>query len=81
LPVKLVYSEAFTTKQQSVNREQQIKKWSQAKKQALINADKTTLKNLSRSTTTKYSQNTQNPPPPSFRPKRCKVSQSREHEA
>ena len=48
LPVKLIYNEAFATKKQAVNRERQIKKWSRAKKQALITADKNTLKELSR---------------------------------
>ena len=48
LPFKLIYNEAFATEEQAVNREQQIKKWSRAKKQALITADKKTLKELSR---------------------------------
>ena len=48
LPVKLIYNEALETEEQAVNRERQIKKWSRAKKQALLTADKTSLKELSR---------------------------------
>jgi predicted GIY-YIG superfamily endonuclease len=48
LPVKLIYNEVFETEQQAINRERQIKKWSRAKKQALISADKNALKELSR---------------------------------
>jgi putative endonuclease len=47
LPVKLIYNEVFATEEQAVKRERQIKKWSRAKKQALITADKNTLKELS----------------------------------
>lgn len=48
LPVKLVYNEAFVTEGEAVNRERQIKKWSRVKKQALITAEKNTLKGLGR---------------------------------
>jgi len=44
LPIKLIYNEVFETEQQAINREQQVKKWSRAKKQALITADKNTIK-------------------------------------
>ena len=36
LPAKLVYRESHETKKQAIKREQQIKRWSQAKKEALI---------------------------------------------
>lgn len=43
---KLVYSEPFTTLKQAMNRELQIKKWSRAKKEALISGDLVKLKEL-----------------------------------
>lgn len=49
LPVKLVYSESFTSRAQAMARESQLKKWSRAKKEALIAGDPTTLRNLSQS--------------------------------
>lgn len=45
-PFKLVYSEGFQTRKQAMNRELQIKKWSRAKKEALINGDFERLKKL-----------------------------------
>jgi putative endonuclease len=47
LPVNLIYKESFTSKQESIKRELQIKKWSHKKKEALINGDFKTLKVLS----------------------------------
>jgi predicted GIY-YIG superfamily endonuclease len=47
-PVNLVYEEVFSSKQEAVVRELQLKKWSRAKKQALIDGDKELLKALSR---------------------------------
>jgi putative endonuclease len=47
LPVELVYSEPFPCMSEARQREVQIKKWSHAKKVALIAAGKTTLKRLS----------------------------------
>ena len=47
-PVTLVYSEPFDTMDESRRREMQIKKWSRAKKEALIAGDLAALKNLSR---------------------------------
>lgn len=35
-PVKIVYSESFETQTEALKREAQIKKWSKAKKEALI---------------------------------------------
>ncbi len=48
-PVKLIYQEALTSKSEAFTREQQIKRWSKAKKLALINFDKSKLIELSRS--------------------------------
>ena len=47
-PVTLVYSEPHATEAESVQRERQIKRWSRAKKEALINGDEAALKRLSR---------------------------------
>ena len=47
-PVELVYSESLGTMAQARRREVQIKKWSRAKKQALIRGDEQTLRSLSR---------------------------------
>lgn len=48
-PFELVYQEEYPTIQQAFKREQQIKKWSHAKKEALINGDIELLKELSKS--------------------------------
>jgi predicted GIY-YIG superfamily endonuclease len=48
-PVELAYYEEMPSKAAAVQREKQIKKWSRAKKLALISGDSTTLKNLSHS--------------------------------
>jgi predicted GIY-YIG superfamily endonuclease len=42
-PVKLVYSEPFESEPAAVAREIQLKKWSRAKKEALIASDKAQL--------------------------------------
>ena len=47
-PVELVYSEPFTTMGQAREREIQLKKWSRAKKEALIGGDAKALHDLSR---------------------------------
>ena len=47
-PVTLVYSEAFDSMQQARQREIQIKKWSHAKKEALLVGDLQHLHKLSR---------------------------------
>lgn len=44
LPVRLVYQETLATLEEAVRRERQLKGWSRAKKQALIQGD---LKRLS----------------------------------
>lgn len=43
-PVKLVYFEEYPTLQLAMKREWQIKKWSKAKKEALVKGDKIALK-------------------------------------
>ena len=48
-PASLVYSEEFETNTQARRREAQVKRWSRAKKEALVAGDKTALKNLSKS--------------------------------
>lgn len=47
-PVKLVYSEPCLDQKTAMGRERQIKKWSRAKKQALIHADFKRLHDLAR---------------------------------
>jgi predicted GIY-YIG superfamily endonuclease len=47
-PVKIVYSEAHASMESAVRRERQLKRWSAQKKEALIAADLTTLKSLSK---------------------------------
>ncbi|MHC4194175.1 MAG: GIY-YIG nuclease family protein [Planctomycetota bacterium] len=49
LPVRLVYEEDYAYEAVTVRRQTQIKRWSRAKKQALIQGDFTLLKNLSKS--------------------------------
>jgi putative endonuclease len=46
---QLVYSESYLTLSSARKREVQLKKWSRAKKEALIVGDATALKKLSRS--------------------------------
>ncbi len=45
-PVTLVHSEIFTSQRQALKREFQLKRWSRAKKEALIAADFAALKRL-----------------------------------
>jgi putative endonuclease len=49
---QLVYSESYLTLSSARKREVQLKKWSRAKKEALIVGDATALKKLSRSRST-----------------------------
>ena len=42
----LVYQERYTTLQEAMKREKQLKGWTRAKKEALINGDLETLKRL-----------------------------------
>jgi predicted GIY-YIG superfamily endonuclease len=45
-PVVLVYSEEHPTRQSAVQRERQLKRWTRAKKEALIRGDLEVLKRL-----------------------------------
>lgn len=45
-PINLVYFEELSTLQEAMKREMQIKKWTRAKKEALIKKDFTLLKKL-----------------------------------
>jgi predicted GIY-YIG superfamily endonuclease len=47
-PVRIVYSERHRSLKEAIAREQQLKRWSRAKKEALIIGDRDTLKRLSR---------------------------------
>lgn len=49
LPVILVFSESFPTRAEATQRESQLKKWSRAKKVALIKGHLNDLQNLSKS--------------------------------
>jgi putative endonuclease len=53
LPVALVYQESIATLDEAVRREKQLKRWSRAKKEALIQSDLTLLRELSASRTSK----------------------------
>ena len=48
-PVRLVYNEEFSSLDGAVKRERQIKKWSRAKKEALIFGEEVRLRKLSKS--------------------------------
>jgi predicted GIY-YIG superfamily endonuclease len=52
-PVGLIYSEEFDTFSEARKREAQIKRWSRAKKEALVAGDTAKLKELSKSRGTK----------------------------
>ena len=45
--LKLVYSEKYSTRKEAMQREAQLKRWSKAKKEALIKKDLELLKKLS----------------------------------
>jgi putative endonuclease len=48
-PVQLIYHEQFKSFDDAVQRERQVKKWSRAKKEALIRGEMETLGKLSKS--------------------------------
>ena len=48
-PVKVVYSESFPTFSEARKREAQIKRWTRAKKEALVAGDMNKLQQLSKS--------------------------------
>lgn len=47
-PVRLMYKEAYKMEEEAIKRERQLKRWSAAKKQSLINGDIQKLKHLSK---------------------------------
>ena len=49
LPVELVFSDEFLSREDALDREMQIKGWSRSKKEALIAGDWETLRELSKS--------------------------------
>ncbi len=49
LPVDMVFSEPFPTRVAAMERESQLKRWSRAKKEALIQGDFDALRTLSKS--------------------------------
>ena len=49
LPIKLVYTEEYSTTEQAYKRERQLHGWSRAKKEALIKGDIEELKKQSKS--------------------------------
>ena len=52
-PVSLVYSEKFETFSEARRREAQVKRWSRAKKEALVSGDVNKLRELSKSRKTR----------------------------
>jgi len=48
-PKRIAYSECFATRQEAVRREMQVKRWSEAKKRALIQGKSEQLKILAKS--------------------------------
>jgi predicted GIY-YIG superfamily endonuclease len=48
LPIKIVYNESYENEEQAILRERQIKRWSRAKKEALIGGDTNALQSLSK---------------------------------
>jgi predicted GIY-YIG superfamily endonuclease len=47
-PVKLVYQERFNSELKAIARERQLKRWTHAKKLALVNGDRASLKSLAK---------------------------------
>jgi len=45
-PVRVVYIESHESRRESLQRERQLKRWTRAKKEALVAADKRALKRL-----------------------------------
>ena len=56
-PVRLVYSQCFDNIEQAIRCEKQVKKWSHAKKQALIDGDFQLLHRLARGRNNSHSEN------------------------
>jgi predicted GIY-YIG superfamily endonuclease len=53
-PVKLVFSEEFTTREEALSRERQIKGWSRRKKEALMRGDWVEMVRLARTAQRSY---------------------------
>jgi predicted GIY-YIG superfamily endonuclease len=51
LPVKLVFSQAVTSREEALSAEQQIKGWSRAKKEAMMQGDWAKVSALARNKT------------------------------
>jgi len=51
LPVKLVFSQAVTSREDALSAEQQIKGWSRAKKEAMMQGDWAKVSTLARNKT------------------------------
>lgn len=45
-PVEMIYAEEYTTERAAIKREQQLKRWSRRKKEALISGDLSLLERL-----------------------------------
>jgi len=50
LPLKLVFSDEFSTREEALARERQIKDWSRKKKEAMIHGDWNEVSSLARKT-------------------------------
>lgn len=48
IPIEILYKEEFPTYSDALKRERQLKRWSRAKKEALIHGDLSTLHRLAR---------------------------------
>ena len=68
--VKVIYSESFPTFSDARKREAQIKRWSRAKKEALVAGDKAKLQILSKSRNNEIS-------PTAVKPRKEKISKKR----
>ena len=55
-PVRLVYAENLPSRESAVRRERQLKRWTHAKKRALIQGDLDRLRKLSRSRSSVFPQ-------------------------
>ncbi|MDP2209835.1 MAG: GIY-YIG nuclease family protein [Bacteroidota bacterium] len=61
-PVKLLWSQEFSEIRYAIEAERKIKKWTRAKKEALMRGDFETLHELSKSTKTKKKNHPSSPP-------------------
>jgi putative endonuclease len=56
LPVELVYTQMFPTREEALTSEQQIKGWSRKKKEAMMRGDWNEVSRLAKSKTSTHSQ-------------------------